>query len=472
MQRILIFLCSLAFCHALQAQSILVANNDTAYIYTPLQPVLIDVLYNDEIMLVPSTTYTTIEITELPENGELLYLPDTSDLLFTQALIYFPYGTAGTDHFSYRIVGYDNSGNVTEQGNEANVWIQMAEIPTIDCVDICVYPGDANNDGLVNANDLLFVGIGYGFEGPPRFLLSNIFSPMWASDWPLSIDNLNFRFFDCNGDGTIDTNDASTIEQNYDMTHLASTSIAPLPFPVASGGDMSLSVEIENESVAIGDTVVADLILSNAGSNLSIYGLAFSLFHNAVDSNTARIEFLNSFIGDDSNTLSIQKNRGNGQIEAAITRINHLQASGSGVFAKVSFVMEDIVEGKTFSDALNIGINNIVLLSGDAENIVNYENVALVEDYVDIVSRTNPVPTPAFKLYPNPCNETLYIDLPNNLYTKVELLDMAGKKILSKKIIQGQSFIELDVSLLIPAPYIVNLQRINQPSTCYKITIK
>lgn len=474
MQHIIIFLSLMVFSCTLQAQTTLVANNDTAYLYTLAQPQLIDVTNNDEIVFDNPVSYVSIAIMQYPQNGEVFYLFDDLNEYIISVLIYIPYGTSGTDHFTYKLVGHDEAGFVIAESNEADVWIEMASLPISDCIDYCVYPGDTNNDGIVNANDLLYIGLGYGFEGPPRFFSTDIFAPMPSGgNWPFSIGSLNFGFFDCNGDGIVSQEDVNSIAENYDMTHSTPSDTSTSPIPTASGGNFALSVEIENETISIGDTVVANIILTNNGADLSVYGLSFSLFHNAIDSGTTHIQFLDSFIGDSENTLSIQKNRGNGQIEAAITRINHLQAIGSGVFAKVSFVMEDIVEGKTFSNGLTIGFNNITLFAGNSDEIVSLENVALVEDYIDIVLRTETIPATNLKIYPNPCSNLLNINLPhNNNLDKVELFDRAGRLVLSKKIMQGQNYIELDLSLLSPAIYNVNLYSKSKLSLQRSILVK
>ena len=78
-----------------------------------------------------------------------------------------------------------------------------------------VYPGDANNDGVVDVRDILPLGHYFGATGPVRTGGSLTWGPQsLASPWT----PVDAGYADCNGDGTVNANDVSGIIQNWYRT--------------------------------------------------------------------------------------------------------------------------------------------------------------------------------------------------------------------------------------------------------------
>lgn len=81
---------------------------------------------------------------------------------------------------------------------------------------ITIWPGDANNDGIVDERDVLPIGIFYGLTGSARSGGSQ-----WAPD-TISLlfwEDVRAAFADCNGDGVVDENDVLVIGQNWHLRH-------------------------------------------------------------------------------------------------------------------------------------------------------------------------------------------------------------------------------------------------------------
>src|SRR4026209_2622117 len=65
---------------------------------------------------------------------------------------------------------------------------------------ITVWPGDANNDGLVNNLDILNLGLGFGKQGNPRDSVSSIWKQEQVQPWTDVLPTgLNLGFTDCIG---------------------------------------------------------------------------------------------------------------------------------------------------------------------------------------------------------------------------------------------------------------------------------
>jgi|GEM_PF-3060707 len=101
----------------------------------------------------------------------------------------------------------------TFQGNNARTGLfgMLPSIPTISHI----YPGDTNNDGIVNAEDILPIGIYFLMTGVERQSASFAWSQQQVTSWPLYPAN----YADCNGDGIVDEKDVVAIGVNWGKTH-------------------------------------------------------------------------------------------------------------------------------------------------------------------------------------------------------------------------------------------------------------
>lgn len=85
-----------------------------------------------------------------------------------------------------------------------------------------VYPGDANNDGIVDIKDWtkidLFTSIAPVSDKSRRFKRKNA-STMWTNQLVLAWDNELATYADCDGDGAITVSDAIVVVQNDSKTH-------------------------------------------------------------------------------------------------------------------------------------------------------------------------------------------------------------------------------------------------------------
>jgi uncharacterized repeat protein (TIGR01451 family) len=79
-----------------------------------------------------------------------------------------------------------------------------------------VYPGDANNDGIVDVRDILPLGRYYGSTGAARTGASLTWTPQSVpTPWTVA----DACYADCNGDGTVNATDVDGIIANWAMTH-------------------------------------------------------------------------------------------------------------------------------------------------------------------------------------------------------------------------------------------------------------
>ena len=85
-----------------------------------------------------------------------------------------------------------------------------------------IWPGDTNNDGTVNINDIVPIGIYWDEQGDERDEISYSWSGcLYPQDWDVQLA----PFADCNGDGKVNITDVLGIGLNWSSTHSATMNI-------------------------------------------------------------------------------------------------------------------------------------------------------------------------------------------------------------------------------------------------------
>jgi hypothetical protein len=122
-----------------------------------------------------------------------------------------------------------------------------------------VFPGDANNDGTVNADDVLPLGIYWLNHGPPAVWETLEFIPRSTELWIPS----GATFADTNGDGLVDHRDLLAVGLHFSKS--AGSSGKGVAASLAS-----LTVDIEQEGRIV-------RFLVKTGEKVSMRGMAFSI---------------------------------------------------------------------------------------------------------------------------------------------------------------------------------------------------
>ncbi len=88
--------------------------------------------------------------------------------------------------------------------------------PIPSCETDCVWPGDTNQDGIVNGMDLFPIGIAMGkdvaLQGAARPLINATWQPFSVEDWPSTfLNNTNYKHLDCDGNGILNEQDVVVV---------------------------------------------------------------------------------------------------------------------------------------------------------------------------------------------------------------------------------------------------------------------
>lgn len=324
-----------------------------------------------------------------------------------------------------------------------------------------VWPGDVNNNGIVNEVDLLYLGLAFGETGASRGEVDTTWTAQtiidnWANDFP---NGVNFVYADCNGDGIVNELDADVIEQNYLETHTDVTFIPDELIEAVSGEDPKIVFLTQDLIVPEGGSIDLDIGLGTAEIPVdSILGLAFTIRVNPIlfRGNQTQFKFdKDSWLSpDDEGSISrnLKKNpKENGLFTLAFTRTDKMPVADFGSIGTVSFVVEsDVIDFLVENnDSLEVTIDSVIITDDNLEQLPvlgNSINLQLEELIESTTSTYNPV-LDNIKTYPNPTAGWVLVKTGNIQLEHFELFNTLGQRVFSQQG-QTQHFQSLDLRIL------------------------
>lgn len=345
--------------------------------------------------------------------------------------------------------------DITDAGGCVGTFLVQVDVDTN-----CVWPGDANSNGVADNDDVLAIGIGYGYTGPIRNDASLVWVGQPAPMWTRYLANgANLKHADCNGDGVVDANDTLAVSQNYGLIHAKQSPNG------RKSEDPQLYFVFSDDSIAAGATLYADVYLGRDTLPVdSAYGLAFSLMYDNMLVDTATTSFTpeaSFWLGTPGTDLiTFQKDLyGNGKLDLALTRIDHTNRSGFGKLGTVSMTMKDDISGKQWvSVPLILGIEDAVIITANEFEVLVYSEEQSINVY-DPLSGIGAMPSPsALRIYPNPANGQLYVDYHGANITQLHLTNLLGQTVL-------------DMQITEPGTAHVNIQDINAGSYFVQVLV-
>jgi len=351
--------------------------------------------------------------------------------------------------------GFCTNGHL---GNRDTIQVSFT---VTNCAPDTVWPGDADDNKLVDNRDLLTIGLGYDSIGPLRTVQGNVWqadlATDWAHDFTIYLPTVNYVHADCDGNGTINADDTAAIALNWGDTH-AKTNDLPGPW---RNGIPALSLSFSQDTVLNNDTLTVGIILgSNTVPVSNIYGLAFTFNYDplVIDSNYSIFAFNSSWLGTASNSININRNSTSvGQVKAAITGIDHIARSGNGQIATFTAVITTgNINGKDWMYYHNLNyISDITAIDkyGDPVQL----NAGIDSNYVGyFINGVQPLQGPSVvNVYPNPAATQVRVSADADI-TEIRIIDMIGE-IIQTININGKKSATLGISQLAAGVYTVQV---------------
>ncbi|GEM_PF-3260892 len=350
---------------------------------------------NGSVAINEGSSTMTFECDEISGRNLIIYEPDHNYL--------------GDDEFTVRYCVEGNCRNI-----KIKVEVVQDDGASCRCYTGCVWSGDANADGVVNAADLLSLAYAFGESGDGGSMSAELpWQGRKVNDWNFtSFNGINAKYSDSDGSGTIDEADLLAIEENYNLNH----DLVPPQF--VGKKDFPFNLNIENDTVYVGDLIEFQLGIGNSVyPAIDVSGFSYSLGFppSFVDSASLKVDYYsNSWFGIDERVLGVTKQIRTGWIESAASRVGAQASSGAGNIGKASFIVEeDVVGGFRVKDD---GIIPMTIRATDIKVMTSNGELSQLEDaeltiYVDIRSRSIDEETSELLVFPNPAQGILNLHM-------------------------------------------------------------
>jgi hypothetical protein len=327
----------------------------------------------------------------------------------------------------------------------------LARLGNVIFASDSVWPGDANEDGIVDATDLLSLGIAYGQTGVARAVPDITWQPQYCSNWAQTLpDGVNYKFADCNGNGTVEVSDTGAIIQNFHLMHTrAADEVVWVP------GAPELAILFSSDTFGQGQTITGDILLGNSANPLTAcYGITFHLRFNAayINSNSIKIAPLNSWLISSTNFLAIGK-PGTGEFYSGIVGTDHLNKSGYGKIGEISFKVVDSIFIDNFSDV--ISFDNVTAIDNSLHRIsINAVSNTVTFTRSVLSDMDNTTIDGSYIIYPNPATSILNLNNDLEKIDQINLYRIDGQKVMAINKPGKSSF---DISALTNGVYIAEI---------------
>ena len=282
----------------------------------------------------------------------------------------------------------------------------------------CVWPGDMDNNGVVDSRDILLLAYGIGSVGESRPNGTSEWIGQYAPSWdaPVYGTPIDYKYLDANADGRIDSTDLEVIETNYGLENNI------YPSRIYGIGNVNVDAAYGNGSTMLesaplafppltpitgplseGDVFLLDIILGGREkATEDIHGLSFTMAYSTVltDSNNIRPIFHdNSWFTQNSSVLEFYKSPVNGFLDVAYTRTRSRSGTGHGSIGVVEFIIITDIGGiKTDKSELVFTADDITIMDGEG-NVKHYPPYQVS---VPINTGNTEHIAPKLLAYPNP----------------------------------------------------------------------
>jgi len=339
-----------------------------------------------------------------------------------------------------------------------------APVDTLCAGGGCVWAGDANNDGVVNINDLLPIGLCMGEVGSSRPNPALEWYGQYGDNWNSLSDANNFdvKHVDTDGDGIIEALDTVALCQFYGKRHnLTPESVGTLknlPFFIE---------EPDFTNIQPGDVILANIHLGNDQfPAIDAYGLTFQLGYDPAIFSSVNVSFKDdSWMAYDSPVLGLAQKPFDGIVDAGYTRTSGVSASGYGIIGTAEFiVIDDINGGRLNNDTTTIKLTPFGLMNSAGQNsVLNSSSITLKldigqEDSITNEEETTSIDESQLKVYPNPVKDALNVHL-NGLGNEVErvaVYSVIGQQVYDSGSLQTKHT-QVDVSGLTQGIYVMKV---------------
>lgn len=351
------------------------------------------------------------------------------------------------------------------------------------CTSNCVYPGDANNNGVDNDFDILEMGLKYNGSATARTQIGDHWMPHTP---PTPITN---AYVDANGDNTVDTLDLIVNKDNWQETHSLYTG-AVEGFNTV-GTDLFFERFYQTSPLHIyprTDTIVElngyAILDVNFGDALQyitdLHGVTFRVNYDETVLNLqetplypivglGKTELTNGWLDDDGAAVHSRMTLEEGRVHYVGTRLNQVNYTSGGNIGRLIFKVDPNTPMNASTMSTQVCFEDFKAIRADGTTISIGAQCATIsyrdQNYNSI--QTIQAVAPAISLYPNPINYQLNIDLGEERATSIQLFNVLGMEVRSLKDVSG--IVEIQKNKLAQGVYTVVVHFENGTHSSHKV---
>jgi hypothetical protein len=288
----------------------------------------------------------------------------------------------------------------------------------------CIWPGDANHDGVADNADILAIGYALIGTGPIRPSGNTSWYGQTCPNWALSFPStLNFKHADCDASGLIDNNDTLVVIQNYALTHNKGNGVTTGP---------ALSFVPLQASYSAGDIVEVGIHLGDASVPvIGTNGAAYSVTIGGITTAPGDVWFTfpQSFLGSPGNyELAVAfEDVAPGRHDVGQSRTGNSQVNGYGQIA-VMHIRTDSTLLPLPLNVLTFAFSGALLVGDSLQSLpISIANGA-VNVYGAGVTGIPSGEREEILVFPVPGDEVLHLQRNLGLEElEIQVFDLAGK---------------------------------------------
>lgn len=347
-------------------------------------------------------------------------------------------------------------------------------LPTY-CATNCVYPGDANNNGIDNDFDVLEMGLNYGATAVTRSIVGDQWFP---HEPPVPATN---AYVDANGDNVVDSLDFMVNTENWQETHaLYNNSSEGV---TVAGTDLFFERFYVPPPFNLLDTIVdayqSAVLDINLGDSLQditdLYGITFrvryddNIFWMMNTSNSFFSAEFSPWLGDDGAGIYARQTNEPGKIHYVTTRLDQSNYTGGGKMGQIVLRVKPTAPVSVISTPTEICFEDFKAIRADGSTIsIGAECITVLYKNLNFnsVDKISPI-APEIKLYPNPVNYQLNIDLGEERAASIQLFNMLGEEVRS--LTNASGIVEMQKNNLAQGMYTVVVHFENGTRSSHKV---
>lgn len=311
-----------------------------------------------------------------------------------------------------------------------------------------VWPGDTDNNGIVDVYDMFPIGLHYGATGPARESISIDWAPYFASEWNrLQSNDLDLKYVDCDGDGMVYYQDTLAVRKNYGFARDNQFNLR-----VAAVENPNLYFIIPEHPYPGEVTRIEIWAGSDTDPLDNLYGIAFKVEYaaEAVEANSVRLSLLDNWLGDlGIEAIGFQKgSEAMGRIDGAIIRIDHKDQSGYGKIADLYMKLKPNMPG------FKLKFSGSRAIASDGTPVDLYSDDAMIDMTITAVLKEKA--TLSAEVYPNPSSGVITVSTGLPDAYDISINNFRGETVWRKASQRGKA--RLDLNELPKGVYFVKIE--------------